>query len=112
MARQIIILETNPADGGQISVNCVFWFPVPAGQEIVKPNFVSAFKTPTTTEQTALQNGTVIEELHIYEFPTGTSAASVKANLVAFYNARVSYRASLPNVGQFYGTAYDGTAWV
>lgn len=112
MARQIIILETNPADGGQISVNCVFWFPVTAGQEIPKAGFVSAFKTPTSQEATDLQAGKILEEYHNYVFPSGTSAASVKSSLVAYYSARGTYRATLPNQGQFYGTAYDGTAWV
>ena len=38
MARQIIILETNPAAGGEISVRAVFWYPVTPGEEVPTPN--------------------------------------------------------------------------
>jgi hypothetical protein len=109
MPRQIIVLETNPAAGGMITINAVFWFPqTPA---IPNPSFVSRFKTPTPTEATALQDGTVIEEFKSMEFAKSLSATSLKALLVAAWTDRKAYRDSQPNVNQNYGLSYDGAAW-
>jgi hypothetical protein len=109
MPRQIIVLETNPADGGMITINSVFWFPqAPA---IPSPGFVSRFKTPTTAEATALQDGSVVEEYKSMQFAKSLSATSLKALLVAAWTDRKAYRDSQPNVNANYGLSYDGTAW-
>lgn len=110
MPRQIIILETNPSDGGAIAVNCVFWFAV-TGTPVPMPGFVSAFKTPTGTEATALQDGTVDEEYRSFQFPKSFTNAEIKGSLVKAYADRKAYRDSQPNVNQFYGTSHDGTVW-
>jgi hypothetical protein len=114
-ARQIIVLETNPADGGQIAVRAAFWFPVTAGQEVPKPGFVSAitkdpFK-PTAQEATDLQDGKVFEEVKSFSFPDNTLAATIKSSLVSFYQRRAAYLATMPFQGKFYGVSYDGAAW-
>ena len=117
MARQIIILETNPADGGMVAVRCAMWFPITTGQEIPLAGFTSAFKTkgaigPTAQETTDLQDGKVVEEVKVLSFPKSFTAAQIRGSLVAAYTDRVAFRATLPNTGQFYGTAWDGTSWV
>jgi hypothetical protein len=117
MPKQIIILETNPADGGEVSVNVAFWFPVPAGQEVPLSGFVSAFKAtatkpgPTAQETTDLQDGKVVEEVHTKRYPRSFTPAQIRGALVAAYTDRKTYRDAQPNIGQFYGTFYDGTAW-
>lgn len=111
MARQIIILETNPADGGQKTVRCVFWFAIAAGSRIPLPSFVSEFKTPTTEEATALQDGSVVEEVHTYHYPNSYNATSIRAALAAAWTDRKAWRDAQPNTGQFYGSSWDGTTW-
>lgn len=114
MARQITILETNPAAGGQIAVRCALWFPVTAGQEVPRPGLVSACKgtaVPVMQEQNDLEAGKVVEEVQTYLFPDNTSTTAVKANLVAFYQRRAAYLATLPFQGKFYGVVFDGTTW-
>lgn len=116
MAKQIIVLETTPSNGGQISVRAAFWFPVTAGQEVPKPAFVSAWKTnavpgPSTQETADLQNGTVVEEVVSPIFPDNYTAAQIKAALVTFYQRRAAYLATLPFQGKYYGVSFDGTAW-
>jgi hypothetical protein len=109
MPRQIIVLETNPADGGFITVNCIFWFaqatPVP------QPNFVSQFKTPTAAEATALQDGTVAEEFHTFKYAKTQTRAQIEGALALAYADRKTYRDSQPNVNANYGRSWDGTAW-
>jgi hypothetical protein len=118
MPKQIIILETNPADGGQISLRTVLWFPVPAGQEVPIANFASAYKAsatkpgPTAQETTDLQEGKVVEEVKTFSFPRSFTPAQLRASLQAAYADRLAYRATLPNVGAYYGVYFDGAAWV
>jgi hypothetical protein len=114
MARQITVLETNPADGGQISVRCAFWFPVTAGKEVPKPTYTSVITgaaIPTGAEDSALKAGQVLEEVKAFTFPDNMSAATIKSTLVTFYARRAAYLATLPFQGQYYGVIYDGTSW-
>lgn len=114
MARQITVLETNPAAGGQITVRCAFWFPITAGQEVPKPAFVSACKgvaVPTGPEQSDLDAGRILEEVPTFSFPDNMAPATIKNTLVTFYQRRAAYLATLPFQGKFYGLVFDGTAW-
>lgn len=117
--REIILLEVNPADGGQIRVNAVFWFAItdPAAQ-IKQSSFASAVNAnqagaaaPTQAELGALQSGAVREEWKSFVFPNTYTAAQIKADLQSHYASRQSYLASLPAVEQWYGVSWDGTNW-
>lgn len=114
--REIIVLETNPADGGYITVNTLFWFAVPAAQQVPNPGYASAFKTigtagPTAQETSDLQSGAMVEEWFQFRFPNTYTAAQIKAELQAAYATRQSFRATLPNKIQWYGVSWDGAAW-
>lgn len=119
MAREIILLEVNPADGGQIRVNCVFWFAITnVLAQAVKSNVVSAVNAaqagasaPSGAELSALQSGAVLEEWKSFVFPNSYTSAQIKAELQSHYTARQSYIASLPAVEQWYGVSWDGAAW-
>lgn len=116
MPRQIIILETNPADGGMLAIRCAMWFPVTGGQEVPIAGYASAFKTkgeigPSAQEVTDLQEGKVVEEVRALQFPKSFTPAQIRGALVAAYNDRLAFRATLPNTGQFYGLSFDGTTW-
>lgn len=112
--RQIIVLETNPADGGSFAIRAAFWFSVPAGKQIAQPNFASAVRAPAaplTQELTDLQSGAVVEEVRDFAFPASATATAIKASLVSAYVDRKAYRDAQPFVGQYYGVSWDGAAW-
>lgn len=111
MAKQIVVLETNPADGGFINIRCCFWFPVTVGQELPRPDLVaSAWKAAAPGDLSALQAGTILEEVNSYRYPSSFTAANIKTELVAAYNARKAYLLSIPFQGQYYGVFFDSVA--
>jgi hypothetical protein len=113
MARQIIVMEQD-APGGDIRFRAVFWLAVPAARQPFYANAqaVSAVASGVlqTGELAALQNGSVSEVVRDFQFPAGTTLATIQAALVAEYNAA---QTSLNNSNrlQRYGSAYDGTTW-
>ena len=111
MAKQIIVLDTQPLPGNISQVNVVFWFPVIAGREIALPGATSRYKGATDVENGAIASGTVVEEQFQLQSPPGTSAATVKSQLQAAYANRKAIFDARPNPNQFYGLAWDGTTW-
>lgn len=110
MSKEIIILDTNPSDGGQISVRCAFWFPVTAGKEWPLGSGVgSAWQGISGAELLQIQNGQVVEEVKNYTFPSTKTVPSIKADLVNYWNSRNAYLATQPAKGQFYGVFYDSS---
>ena len=117
MAKQIIILDISENQGGISNIRCVFWFSVSSA--FPNSGFVSAYPGITGADQTALNNGTVIEEIHQFQFPNTSIVntwSTVEAVLLAFYNARKSYRAgttvALPDPGAKYQIYNDSsTGW-
>lgn len=111
MARQIIILErvNEPID---MSFRYVLWATVPAARvsAYANPAATSAFKNATVPEVTALQTGSVVEQVGLASFTIGTSIATIQAfllNQFATFQAQIT--AANPTVR--YGTSYDGTSW-
>lgn len=111
MAKQIIVLDTLPLPGGISQVNVVFWFPVAAGREIAIPGATSKYKGATDVENGAIAAGQVVEEAFQLQSPPGTSTATVKTQLQSAYTNRKAVFDARPNPNQFYGLAWDGTAW-
>jgi len=116
--RQITILDASPSDGGRVNVRSVFWLPVPSGFEVPRPNAQSVIPTAATLpggvtpdDVAALQKGVVVEEVRGETFPTTYSAEQVKDFLVAEYQARSDFFASIPFKGQLFGVAYVDGSW-
>src|SRR5262245_6235461 len=109
MAKQIIVLDTNPADGGAITVRCAMWFAVTAGKEWPMNGVISAWTGASQAETRAIQLGQVIEEVKVYSFPSTTASATIKAALVNSYTSRNGYLATQPFKGQYYGVFYDSS---
>jgi hypothetical protein len=116
--REIIVLEVNVADGGNISINFVFWFPVLVNARVPIPNIVTAVnavlaggQAVTTTEFQDLQSGAVVEEYYTRSFPNNYTTAQIKSELQAAWTTRKSYRDTLPNKISNYGLSWDGTVW-
>lgn len=109
MAKQIIVLDSNPSDGGAFSVRCAFWFPVTVGKEWPSPGAVSAWSGVSSVEIQQIQQGQVIEETRSYSFPSTTATGAIKTALVQSYLSRAAYLATQPFKGQYYGVFYDSS---
>jgi hypothetical protein len=110
MAKEIIILDTNPADGGSISVRCAMWFPVTAGKEWpLGSGAGSQFISASAAEIQAIQLGQVVEEVKNYSFPSTTTVPNIKTFLVNAFQTRQAFLATQPFRGQFYGVFFDSS---
>lgn len=112
MAKQIVILDTNPADGGSIAVRCAMWFPVTAGKEWPLGSGSGSFwQGASAAEVQAIQLGQVVEEVKQFSFPSTMTTANVKAFIVNTYNTRNAFLAAQPFKGQFYGVYFENSSW-
>lgn len=116
--REIIVLDVNPADGGYIAVNCVFWFQVPAGSIVPLPSFQSVVNSNIAgvqqvqpAELQGLMAGTIVEEQYQFRYPNTFSVAQIKAELQTAWATRNTYRGTLPSRVANYGLSWDGTTW-
>jgi hypothetical protein len=79
MAKKIIILGAS-ISGVNINVNCVFWYPITSGALALASG--SVWPGASTAENTAIQNGSVLEQQLTLSFPVGTPSASIEALLL------------------------------
>jgi hypothetical protein len=111
MAIQIIILNTGVVPGYYV-INYALWAVPPADRQpaYANPNATSAWINATTAEITALQNGSVVESVQSTQFPTGTSPATIEAELVSRFN---QYQTQISNANPwaYYGSTYNGSTW-
>lgn len=113
MAKQVIILETNPADGGQNTIRAVFWFAVPVARRVPLPaTTMSAWSgADANTELIPIRDGSVLEEVKQLSFPQSFTTAQIKGALQASYTDRQTYLATLPPRLQYNGVFWDGATW-
>lgn len=110
MARQITVLTQQGVSSGTRQVKCVFWFTIaPANAQVPIPGFQSRATTVSTAEQTALENGSVREEIQDFEFPSSYTATEMKALINKRYTDRAAAIAIEPATRAFYGVTYDPT---
>lgn len=109
MAKQIIILGMNNTQT-DIVANFIMWFPVVnAGDRVPRPNALSAWSGASATEIADIQSGAVVERQASENFPSGTTAAQMKALLQGRYNAEL---AAFQPPGKFQGIFFDSvTGW-
>ena len=112
MAKSIIVLDTNPTDGGSIFVRCAMWFPVAAGKDWpLGSGSGSVWAGASAAEIQAIQVGQVIEEVKSYSFPSTTTVPNIKTALVNNYTSRNTYLATQPAKGQYYGVYFENSSW-
>lgn len=112
MAKQIIVLETNPADGGFNNLKVVFWFAIPSNRRVPIPSKVSVWEGASIAETTALQDGSVLEEIHNIKVPASYTGTEQKAVLNKAFTDRAAYLAAQPFKLQFAGVFFDSvTGW-
>lgn len=113
MSLKIIILNTNNQSDGSFSISGVFWLTAPESLTIPLPSFKSQVANITSTQLTALQNGTIVEtHFNTGLYPSGTTLADVKIDLQSLYDsAQTKLNNSIPPSTGFVGAVFDGTSW-
>lgn len=117
MARKIIILE-NQTPGRQatepISYRYAFWLAVPAARQSFFANATatSAVKDASASEISAIQSGSIKEQVSVFTVPPGTTLAQIESSLATQYAAaQTALNAQSANPWDHYGTTWDGTSW-
>lgn len=108
MAKQIIVLGVSQ-NSLWTNVNAVLWYPITSGMKVTVSG--SAWAGVSVPENTAIQNGTVLEEQSSFQFPTSLPVVNIKAFLVQYYANRL---AQIGGVGPgLYQNVFDDsiTGW-
>jgi hypothetical protein len=113
MAKQIIILETTPGNGGDVNVRAAFWFPVVEEKSrLPLPNLSQSVWSGASAEDlTSLQAGAVIEEVFSKSFPSTFTVEGVQMSLEAHYASRLAFLSQVPFKGELYGLRLEDGAW-
>lgn len=85
MAKEAIVLQKS-SNGTEQTFSVAMWYPITSGAAPVTSN--SAWPGASAAGNTAIQNGSVIEELRSYSFPVNTPAAAIKAVLQQAWKER------------------------
>ncbi len=107
-SKRIIILEQQDTN----TYRYAMWADVPAARQVfyADANAVSAWKDAQTADNTALQNGSVVERTAIFSVPATDSLNAIKARLQDLWTA---FQNDVTNNNHWskYGTFWDGTSW-
>lgn len=85
MSKQIIVLGVTTTPVIQ-NVQCVFWFPITSGKLVVTG--VSVWAGASAAENSAIQSGSVVEEVSGFQFPVGFPTAEMKVFLQSYWTNR------------------------
>lgn len=108
MAKQIVVLGQSQ-NGTSINISAIFWYPITSGLQTRTSG--SSWNGATAAENTAIQNGSVLEEMGSYSFPVGTNATTIKDVLNKAWAQR---NATIGGIGPatYNGVFFDsGTGW-
>lgn len=106
MSKQIIALSKTES-GIYTTFQVAFWFPITTGVQTQTNG--SVWTGASSTENAAIQAGTVREKVESFSFPTGASAAVIEGFLLQCWtNANAQINGVGPN--QIYGSYYDPAA--
>lgn len=108
MAKQIIALSKT-TNGAQDTFMIAFWYAITSGAQTRTSG--SQWSGASAAENTAIQNGTVMEEVTSFSFPVNAAAATIKDVLNKAWTTRNSEINGIgPN--QFFGVFFDSsTGW-
>lgn len=111
--KQIIVLSEGTSET-EVSYQVAFWYPITlnpvprsAGSAWV-PSGTSA--GASTTENSAIQAGTILEEVRGFSFPVGSPVSAIEAILEQYWTKR-NAQINGQGANQYYGAYFDGTAW-
>jgi hypothetical protein len=107
-AKRIIILEQQDAQ----TYRYAMWADVPAARQpfFANASAKSAWSGALTADNTALQNGSVAEQVATFQVPAGEALATTLARLTSLWN---NYQNGITNNNLWvrYGSFWDGTTW-
>ena len=86
MAKKIVILGVGTQNNIFNNVDAVFWFPITSGAQTQANG--SAWSGASAGENTAIQNGTVLEERTGFQFPVGVPSGTIEAILLQHWTNR------------------------
>lgn len=122
MAREIIVLDAAQ-ESTQVNLVITFacWLTAPASRIVPQPNFKSAVPLATNgpswgvtaTELTALQAGTIVEQVSSVSLPvSGLTVAACEAAVQARFTAlQTALTSQVFSTTHFVGASWDGTTW-
>lgn len=82
MAKQIIVLGASQ-NSLWTNISVALWYPITSGAKAVTNG--STWSGASAAENTAIQNGSVLEEQNTFQFPTSVAVANIKAFLQQYY---------------------------
>jgi hypothetical protein len=115
--KRIIVLDEAINPGGTtVSYSTLFWFPIAnqpkpqsgsSGSEWVASGTSAG---ATAAENTAIKNGTILEEANSFSFPVGTPVTAIESVLQQAWTER-NAQINGQGANQYYGAYFDGSAW-
>jgi len=106
---RVIFLDQAAASGGY---NVVLWADVPVARQSFYANAAatSAWLGAQAADNTALQNGSVVEQVTPHVFPPGTNISQIESYL---QNQWQNFQDHITNYNPWlhYGSTWDGTTW-
>ena len=109
MAKQVIVKRISNDRQGNLLVNVLNWYAVTAQAAVPGPG-QSQWSGASVAENSAISNGTVIEEAIQYSYAATTTEPTIKADLLARWGVRQTAITSAVNPNSFYGIYYDPSA--
>lgn len=102
-----IVLDSPDIASGRANYRIAFWYDVPAGRQKfyaakAPATITSAWIDALTADNTALTNGSVVEEVRLYEPDTAKSAGQMETDVAAIWaagQARITALNKWPNYG-------------
>ena len=107
-AKQVIVLQQS-TNGAQTCYKVANWYAITTGMQAQTSG--SAWSGASAAENTAIQNGSVLEEVQTTCFPVGQDVTSIKSVLLKNWAVRNS---QINGIGpaQYQGVYYDSaTGW-
>lgn len=105
-AKQIIVLGQSQ-NGTTVTIQAAFWYPITSG--LLPQTAGSRWTGASAAENTAIQNGSVLEEIQSFSFPVGTTSTTIKDVLNKAWTQR---NTALGGIGpnQFNGVFFDSVS--
>jgi hypothetical protein len=108
MPRLNVIVLTKTTD----DVSCAFWADVPSARQTfyADASKKSVWTGALASDNTALQNGAVVEQIFVQRTPQGSTIPTIEAALQAAWQ---NFQNEITNVNPwgFYGSTWNGTTW-
>lgn len=111
--RRIIIIDHQQLPAGASKLTAAFWIPLPSGSRYWgSRTTTSRVPDATPAELQALASGQFVERIQdTVTYPSGTTLAIVRADVLAMYSLAVSDAATSEASGGLEGMSWDGSGW-